>query len=369
MRHSSFLEVRLDLLGENVQKIQGLAPGSKLIPMVKADAYGNGLLPVSRFLIEECGVQKLGCASLGEALRLFEECPKLEAEVLVFSDIEFQDERLRSAYLNYNITPVISRASDLRLFLKTPEFKKIPLALKLNTGMNRLGLSRQELEAFIPQLKSHGVQHLLTHFATSYYLSKQGDKTSRQYDEFLSMKKLLMDAGVAIEETSVANSGAIEQGIGINESYIRPGLMMYGPHSVEPCRWAGHQVSRLVTRVLKTFPLKQGTPVGYGIHVAPEDLHVVVLALGYGDGLMTYASGSEITLKGHKGKIFARVNMDMAFVAFPPAVAGKFEEDEAVEIWNHDPRSISDLSARMKTIPYQLMCGISGRIPRIYKVK
>lgn len=369
MRHSSFLEVNLDLLGENVQKLQGLAPAAKLLPMVKADAYGHGLVPVARFLVEECGVTKLGCASLGEARGLFEECPDLEAEVLVFSDLELADEKLRSTYFNFNITPVIARVSDLNLFLGLPEFRKLPLCLKLNTGMNRLGLSRDELSPVLSKLKDRGIHHLMTHFATSYYASKQGDKTSRQYDEFLQTKKELQDSGVAVEETSVSNSGAIEQGIGINETYVRPGLMMYGPRSVNSGTWDGRQVSRLVTKVLRLFNVKKGTPVGYGMHVASEDLHVAVLALGYGDGLMTFSSGSEIKINGQKGKIFARVNMDMAFVAFHPSVEGKFKEDELIEIWGHHDQHLSDLAAQMKTIPYQLMCGISSRIPRIYKVK
>ena len=110
--------------------------------MVKADAYGNGLIPVSRFLVEECGIRKLGCASLGEALTLFGQCPQLETEMLVFSDTELKNPEAREAYLNQRIIPIVHSLSDLDIFLQ-PEFKKIPLYLKIDTGMSRLGLSME----------------------------------------------------------------------------------------------------------------------------------------------------------------------------------------------------------------------------------
>ncbi len=369
MRHSSYLEINLQLLSENVERIKSLAPKAKLIPMVKADAYGNGIVPLARFLSEELKEKKLGCASLGEALHVLRECPGFESEIMVFSDTEMSNPDLRKFYGENNLTPVLHQKSDIENFLSDSRLNKVPLVLKVDTGMNRLGVLVDELPALIPRLKQRGVKHLLTHFAASYYVSKAGDKTSRQLSEFERAKKMLKDGGVSVEETSVSNSGAIEQGIGIQETYVRPGLMLYGPPSVEPRIWEGHQISKLVTKILKTFSVKKGTPVGYGINVAGEDGFIAIIPLGYGDGLMTFASGVELSVNGHKGKIFARVNMDMAFIIFPMAVEGKLKVGEVVEVWNHDNRVITDLATQMKTIPYQLMCGISSRIPRIYKVK
>jgi alanine racemase len=366
MRHSSFLEVDLKRLGDNFQKIRDLAPRAIVLPMVKADAYGNGLVPVSRFLVEECGANKLGCATLGEALALCREMPELVAEILVFSEIELQDEKIRRAYLDFNITPVMYRPKDLDLLLKDKELQRLPIIIKINTGMNRLGLTLEELSDFAPRLRARGVQHLMTHFACPYYPLKLGDKTYRQFDEFLKAKKILSDANVELRETSVSSSGAIEQGFGIDETYIRPGLMMYGPSSMEARIWEGHQISRLVTKVLKTFHVKKGTPVGYGIHVAAEDHYMAIVALGYGDGITTFASGTLLNVKGMRARVFGRVNMDMTFLAFDPSAEGKINEDESVEIWNNDNRVISDLANQMKTHPYQLMCGITQRVPRIY---
>ena len=368
MRHSSFLEVRLDFLHENLKQISEKSK-TGIIPMVKANAYGNGLLPISEFLVNECGIKKLGCASLGEALEIFNKSPELKTEVLVFSDSEVCHPEHRKFYKSFNITPVLHRPEEVQAFLSDPELSKIPLVIKVNTGMNRLGLSLNEIESLAPRLKSRGVKHLMTHFACSYYSLKDGDKTHRQMQEFKQAQLILNNHGVSVEETSVSNSGAIEQGFGFEHTYVRPGLMLYGPPSVEPRIWKGHQISRFVTRILKTFMVKKGTPVGYGINVAGEDGLIAIIPIGYGDGLMTFASGAEVEVKGIKAKIFARVNMDMAFLFFPTSAEKNIGVGDEVEIWNHDNNVIADLAMQMKTIPYQLMCGVTSRIPRIYKVK
>ncbi|MGE3608786.1 MAG: alanine racemase [Bacteriovoracaceae bacterium] len=369
MRHSSYLEIDLNFLDSNIQKIQKLAPHSKILPMVKADAYGNGLVPIAQFLSRELNHEILGVATLGEALHLIQNCPTLKSEIYVFSDTELLNEKAREAYLNFNITPVLHQKSDLDVVLKDPSFKHLPLVIKINTGMNRLGLSLEELEEVAPLLKNRGVKHLMSHLACSYYVKKAGDKTERQLLEFEKAKSILKTAGVSVESTSISNSGAIEQGIGTNETFVRPGLMMYGPYSVEPRIWDGAQISRLVTKAMKTMVIKRGTPVGYGINVTNEDTFIVVIPLGYGDGLMTFASGINLNVNGIEGKLFARVNMDMAFLAFGADKAGKIKQEDSIEIWSHDNRVITDIATQMKTIPYQIMCGISGRIPRIYKVK
>lgn len=369
MRHTSYLEINFRLLSENMEKIRKLSGKASIIPMVKADAYGNGLIPVTQHLVREEKIRKIGVASLGEALKLSKECPDLDTEYIVFSDTDIAEEKFRSAYADFNITPVIHQPSDLDHFLKDERLKDVPLIIKVNTGMNRLGFTLEELEKSLPKLRSRGVKHLMTHFAYSYAPLKSGDKTSRQIEEFAKAKKLLSDAGVSVEETSTANSGAIEQGIGTGETYVRPGLMMYGPYSVEPRVWDGHQISKFVTRVLKTFPVKKGTPVGYGVNVAGEDGFIAVLPVGYGDGVMTFWSGLKLTVNGLPCSVFARVNMDMTFLFFAPGAEGKIKTGDVVEIWNHDNRVISDIAAQMRTIPYALMCGITGRIPRIYKIK
>lgn len=357
-------------MARNYGLIQDLAPKAKIIPMVKSDAYGHGLVPVSQFLVRDCGVKMLGCASLGEGIRLFQESPDLKCSPLVFSDTELVNPKAREAYTKLSIIPVIHHRTDLEIILKQPELARIPLVIKVNTGMNRLGLVESELVEFLPKLKERGVDILVTHFARSAELLAPGDKTHRQYDEFKRLKKILTDGGVEVRATSVSNSGAIEQQFGVEETYVRPGLMLYGPPSVTgPVLWKGDQCSKWVTKVLSSFQVKKGTPVGYGVNVADKDSFMILLPVGYGDGILTYYSGAKIKINGYEGKIFGRINMDMTYVQFDPEVEGKIKDNDVVEIWNHDSMVITDIAAQIKTHAYQLMCAVSNRIPRIYKVK
>jgi alanine racemase len=96
---------------------------------------------------------------------------------------------------------------------------------------------------------------------------------------------------------------------------------------------------------------------------------MAILPIGYGDGVLTYYSGARVLVNGIEGKIFARVNMDMTYIQFDPSAETKVPPNTLVELWNHDNRVITDLAAQTKTHAYQLMCAVSGRIPRIYKVK
>jgi len=365
MRHSTFLEVDLKLLASNLEKVRNLAPRSEILPMVKANAYGNGLEEISTFLVRECAIKMLGCASLGEAL-MIKKLNLKDIRTIVFSDTEVGSE-FSTNYLENNLIPVLHQKSDLDFIMTNSAFDHLPLYLKLNTGMNRLGLDEEDLAPYMDEFKKRGIQHLMTHFACSYFPSKPGDRTQKQLGKFHQIKKNLEAAGVRIEATSVANSGAIEQKIGLEETHVRPGLMIYGPYSTSADHWEGHQISSFQTKILKTMTLKKGTPVGYGNHVLAEDAYLAIIPVGYGDGLTTFSSGVGVTVEGYKGEIFARVNMDMAFLKFPLEAKDKIKAGTLVKIWNHDNKVITDMATAMKTIPYQLMCALSTRVPRIYK--
>lgn len=366
MRQSSKLEVNLNYLIENYFKIKDIASHHEILPMVKANGYGNGLIEVSRSLIKDCSVSQLGVASLGEAIEINKQLEHENVQLVVFSDSELENPQAWDWYEHNKIIPVIHRKSDLEIFLSKNNFKNVPLYLKLNSGMNRLGLDLEEILPYIKKIKERGVDHLMSHFSGSYQKLKSGDRSHRQLDLFLRMKNELFSSGVEIRASSISNSGAIEQKFGLSESAIRPGLMLYGPWSTEPSLWKGKQISRLTTKVIRAFEAKKGTPLGYGINVLGEDSFVILVALGYGDGILTFMSGVEINIKGYRGKIFGRVNMDMTYIVFSPDINGKIIENEIVEIWGHDNTIIPHLSSQMKTNAYQVMTSVSLRVPREY---
>lgn len=367
MRYHSSLEVDLGVLRENFQLLKEKAPKNKVIFMVKANAYGHGLLPIAKFACEEGLCDALGVASLGEAIEIRKKLPSLKKDVYVFSDTGLMFDDAVEMYVDYGVIPVVSHLDDLKTFLSHQFLKNFPLLLKVDTGMHRLGVGAGDLEEVIRLLKSHGkktINHLMTHFSSSYIPLKDNDKTNRQYEAFLKFKANLRDSGIEIEETSCANSGAIEQGLSLEESHIRPGLMLYGPESTG--NWNGQIISRLQTHVMKTMFVKKGMPIGYGNHVVHEDGLLAYLPLGYGDGILTAYTKMRVQIAGEPARLIGRVNMDLSAFLFRTSAARSIKRGKEVSLWGHDPRHLCQICDQTKTIPYQVFTSISGRVPRRY---
>lgn len=370
MRYHTSLEVNLGILGENFEKLQKIAPNNEIIFMIKANAYGHGLLPIANFCYQDLNVKNFGVASLGEAVELRKNLPSMLADIYVFSDVGLIWEDTRELFVEYNIIPVVASMDDLNCFIQEKSFSNMPLVLKFDTGMNRLGIEPDVLSEVVQKIKSAGrkrIDHLMTHFASSFIKIKDGDKTHKQYDGFKSIKKTLQGAGIEVDKTSCANSGAIEQNISLEESHIRPGLMLYGPGSFgSDQNWGGKIISSFETHVLKTKMIKKGTPVGYGGHVSHKDGLLVYIPVGYGDGILTSYTKADLEISGNNARILGRINMDLTALLFDPEVEGKFREGSPLKLWDHDPKSMAQLAKNTQTIPYQIFTAVSARIPRSY---
>ncbi len=366
MRAHTRLEVYWARLAHNWQRVRELAPQAKILPMIKANAYGHGLVPVANFLIEEMKAQALGVASLGEAEEVLKN--NLRSSVLVFSDTMIQDREYHNRYASSQIIPVIHHLSDLEVFLSDRCFKHLPLVLKLNTGMNRLGIAKSQWQTVVDLMKKNHRQtitHLMSHFARASEVITAGDMSHQQKNQFDEAVTFFQKAGLTIEETSLANSGAIEQKFATDYTWVRPGLMLYGPPSA---KLATQMVSSLVTQVLTVFPVERGVPVGYGLHAPAQGGVIAVLPLGYGDGYPTQSSGFKITVNGMTAQVFGRVNMDMTFLLFDKSAEGKIKPGDEVRFWDADPTALVDWATHMGTHSYQALCGVSSRVPRHYRV-
>ena len=374
MRSSSYLEICLNHLEDNLELIRKKSGDKKILLMIKADAYGHGMLETVQKAFE-CGVRDFGCATLREAIYLRKSLSDLEFDIYVFSELDLYEEQ-RESYLFDRITPVISSLHDLTYFLEQADWKNIPLCLKFNTGMNRLGLDKQDTNQVIELLnryKRDNIFHLMSHFANASLETKEGSFSDRQYSYFLEIKKNFLDANINILNSSIANSGAIEQGFACEqETHVRPGIIAYGATSLIPKLrdkhpWPGKLVSRLRTKVLKTFELKKGDPLGYGATVVPQDCEIIILPLGYGDGLHRNLEKCFLSLGGIKGKIFGRLNMDMLFVMVEKSDQGKLQINDEVFFWDENPASLLLLSDQLKTISYEVLCHLGPRLPRVYR--
>jgi alanine racemase len=200
--------------------------------MVKANAYGHGMIEVSEFAFHQNNIRNFGCASLAEAIHFKKNLSDLKTDLYVFSDLSFFDSQYFSYYSENKILPVISDLNLLDIFLQSKEFRFVPLVLKFNTGMYRLGIDHTDVLKAVELIKNSGrtsIYHLMTHLSSSGLPINQNKRSREQETRFQDLKNIFKTSGIEIERTSLSNSGAIEQGLGIEESHVRPGIMAYGP--------------------------------------------------------------------------------------------------------------------------------------------
>lgn len=326
--------------------------------MIKADAYGHGIKEVHNYLVSEKLIQIYGVASVSELNEL-----KLDSksEYWIFSEVDLENNI--NIYNSKNVVPVISSVEDLIFYLKNFESKK--LILKFDTGMNRLGIRTEEikkLKEVLYEYRIKSVDHIMTHFSSSYLKIKTNSKAQRQKNSLFEIKKNLENEGMLIKELSYANSGAIEQSFYDDSTHIRPGLMLYGAVSYGIFSNRKNEmeaVSSLSSKIISLKELKKGDQVGYGETPLAKDGWIAYIPLGYGDGLLTSYTGATVKCGDTKGKIFARVNMDLCAIFFEEKPSQK-----EVVIWDDN---LSEFAKEVNSIPYQVLTSISRRVPKIYK--
>ena len=371
MRSCSQLVVDLSLLESNYKSLVEMCPHNEVIFMVKANAYGHGLDSIVHFAHGELGIREFGCASLEEAVQL-RISVKGEFEIIVFSETCLGKEDCAELYGRYRLIPVISSLEGLDFFLKERDFRHTPLYIKFNIGMNRLGISPLQVENATAKIKAAGrrsIEHVMGHYACSFRSMEDDPINKESQESFQHIKRSLKGMGLAVEKTSSANSAAIEQGAGLTESHIRPGLMLYGPsgldREVRRGRWRGRMISRLETEIFYTFPVEKGTPVGYGATPCPEKGKIVIVGLGYGDGFSTAYEGVELAHQGQRGTVWGRVSMDMAQIFFITEIS--LRVGDSFQIWGHDSSDIDRISLQSGVHHYELLCQLSVRLPRLYR--
>lgn len=367
MRFDTELVVNLGHLRSNIELLRKkYLQDQQIIFMIKANAYGHGIEEIASYTNKFCNIEHFGVASLAEAIYLRERLPSHHFNLLVFSELNLNNSEQAKNYENLNIVPVISSMPDLENLLEN--YPNLPLVLKFNTGMNRLGLEEDllpEIKELLLKYKRKDIHHLMTHFSSSYFKIKQGDRTHQQYEAFQRIKSFFRHEGFSIKETSVANSGAIEQKFGLNETHVRPGLMLYGPRSVKEACWEGKIISSLKSKVIQLREIQKGTPVGYGGHISHATGIVAYLPVGYGDGFLTHYSGLDLPVGKNRGRILGRVNMDLTQLFFedPPV---NLTQGSQVSLWDETQSSIERICKHAKTIPYQIFTSITGRVSRRY---
>ena len=346
---------------------QHLPLHTKMMVAVKANAYGHGIVEVSKKLIE-CGVDYLGVACLDEALVLRKNSitkPILMLGAFLKGDAE--------AIVENDVTATVT---DLLLARRLDHVakrlkRKVKVHVKIDTGMGRIGVWHKEADDFIIRLCD--LKNLLIEGVYTHFPSADSDEkfTRSQIAVFCALVDKLEIKGVQIPLKHLANSMAV---VGFKDSHfnlVRPGLAVYGLHPKEELLGKINLKPALSfkTKVVYLKRVKKGRSISYGrTHVVSKDTTIATLPVGYGDGYNRLLSNKgHVLIGGHSCPVVGRVCMDQTMVDVG-LLKNIHVEDEAVLIGSQKGRMIraEDIARLCHTIPYEVVCWISPRVPRVY---
>ena len=350
----TWAEINLSNLDHNYHYFKQLNNPKEVIAVVKADAYGHGVVEIVRSL-KSLGVRLFAVSLLEEALEIRQKFEDID--ILVMGAI--LSDQLSAAVDNNVIVTVydISFGLELLSYIKPVRFH-----VKYDSGMNRLGFkSAKEVNDFITlnhKDNTHHFEGIFTHFATSD--DNQGFH-SHQLEKFKDLVSKLEVKPKVIHASNSSSALKYENDIDFT-THSRIGISLYGL-SLESHTSFLKPVMKIKTKIMQIKDLSKGEYVGYGItYQALEDEQIGVIPIGYADGLIRRNNHGYVDIKGKKYPFVGRICMDYAFVKIDSSV--KLHDD--VIIMGSDIVSIDDVANRLETISYEVVCQVSKRVPRIY---
>lgn len=361
--------IDLKALEHNYHELRSfIDPGTAMMAVVKANAYGHGASEVAGTL-EALGCEFFGVAIIEEGARLRQS--GIKRPIVVLGGM-FPDQA--EGVLEYGLTPVVFDMEAAKALDEAAKRRDATLGVhvKLDTGMGRLGVLPEAAPDFITGLMALGnlrVEALLSHFAESEAEDKEFSK--RQLSAFLKSVEAIKGLGLAPALIDMANSAAM---VGIKEArlnVVRPGIMLYGSYPSERLRdkIRLRPVMSLKTRVLLIKDVPEGYTISYGRRfVAKRPSRIATLPIGYADGVpRTLGNTGEVLIGGKRAPIAGTVCMDLV-MADVTGIPGVKAGDEAVIIGSQGDETITaeEAAARAGTISYEIFCRLSARVPRVY---
>jgi alanine racemase len=340
-------------LRHNLRTIRERARGARVMAVIKANAYGHGLVPTSLALAE---ADAFAVARLEEGLALRAE--GITQPIVLLEGVFAPEHVLEAARHGFDL--VIHDPLQIELLEEFKGPHRFIVWIKIDTGMNRLGFRPEQFPAALERVR--GLEpapleiRLLTHLARA---DDRDDTLTRQ--QLARFKKAI---GSLDYTTSVANSAGLFGRVQMNWDWVRPGLALYGasPFSDRSAAELGlHPVMSLETSVIATRKVLTGETVGYGgAWRAERDSTIAIVAAGYGDGIVrNLPGGTPVLIDGQRAPTAGRVSMDMIAVDItdlPPVHVGT-----PAILWGIG-LPVEEIAQRCGTIPYELLCGVSQRV-------
>ncbi|MGD8394613.1 MAG: alanine racemase [Candidatus Eiseniibacteriota bacterium] len=384
----TWAEIDLDNLRANLLAIRRHIGGRRILLVVKADAYGHGAVVVATEAMR-CGIDMLGVATVHEGAQLRR--AGIMAPVLVLSPcLRGEVEEI----VRYGLRCTISSPEFLDRLARECELASVilPVQMEVDTGMGRSGVAPEAVPELIEAIRGHArlrLEGLYTHFPDAD--AADLDLARRQLERFLALVASLEAEGRRPELLHAANSAGLVNLPAAHLDMVRPGLLAYGlrpggpavgatrkaappaPATVPDVTASGAPpvvpVMAFCARLLQIRDLPRGASISYGrTFVAPRPMRIGVVAAGYGHGLGLEMSGRGLLLvRGGRVPILGRVTMDMTMVDLTdrPDVQ---PEDEVIIFGRRGDAMIhlEEVAAWCGTIPYEIMCSIGKRVPRVY---
>ncbi|MDR2601981.1 MAG: alanine racemase [Spirochaetaceae bacterium] len=367
--------IHLDALKSNISKLKARQAAFNKKPLicfpVKADAYGHGAAVVAKEALK-CGVSHLAVATVDEGVSLRES--GVSAPILLLSHcLPAEAEEVCEARL----VPFVSGLESIRVFeeasAKTFSGGKLPVFLKIDSGMGRLGCAPEDAPDLALRIKESPCLEYAgtaTHFAVSGSATNgDAEYTRRQTDVFKTALAGISAFGVDPGIVTAANSGAC---VSYPDSWfdmVRPGIILYGYQEAGSKPALDFKpVMELVTKIVHIKTVRKGESVSYGRTWRAEDDSVIgVLPAGYADGLPRVLSGKyQVSCGGRLCQLAGLICMDQCMVDLGKNPRVKLFDDAT--IFGGAPPSLSaaDAAERSRSIPYEILCNISKRVPRVY---
>lgn len=370
MARPTTVHIHLDALRHNLGQIRRRAPGSRVMAMVKADAYGHGLECVARTL-SEAGADAFGVAALSEARRL-RDCG-VQAPVLLLPG--FDDPSDIAQLRELRVATIVHHQVQLQMLEQAPAGAPVDCWMKLDTGMHRLGFPPAEVRDAHARLSALpgvvGDITLMTHFANSEEVDagQEGDPGAGEgVSQTRDQLRVFAQATAGLPGArSLANSAATLGWPDARADWVRPGGALYGMALAEGRTGADEGLRAAMTfatRLISVHRIARGERIGYGgTWTCPEDMPVGIAAVGYGDGYPRAApSGTPVLVAGHRAALVGRVSMDL--VAIDLRDVGPVDVGAPVTLWGPE-LPVEEVARAAGTIGYDLTCGITRRVARI----
>lgn len=362
--------IDLDAIRHNLTRIRQWAPDSRVMAVIKADAYGHGAVQVARALRDlrsesdfaarhPWEADAFAVACLEEALRLRE--ARVYAPIVVLEGV-LSLEELRLC-LHHELQIVVHDDWQLALLEQLPRGARARLWIKIDTGMHRLGFEAEKIAAVHERILVRRDWQLcgwMTHLARADETDSAA--TQAQIDCF---DAVLADRPGA---RTIANSAGLVAWPQARVDWVRPGLLLYGASPL-PGRTGAElglrPAMRLDSRVLALRDCRAGEPIGYGaIYHCERDMRIAVVTVGYADGVLRcLPNGTPFQVHGQSAPMVGRVSMDMVTIdvsAIPQTRVG-----DSVLLWG-EGLPVEALAERAGTLSYELFCGLTQRVRRVY---